>query len=60
LQRALIARETQLDPERSGFYARYRLLVAHFLVREGWSVDRLLASGMTQAQAERRLRAFGG
>lgn len=47
--------DPDLDPKRSGTYARYRLLVAFMLEREGWPVDRLLASGMTQAEAEGRL-----
>jgi hypothetical protein len=61
LARALLAGEHELDPVRSGFYARYRLLVAWLLEREGWSIDRLLASRMTQADAEARLlRGTGG
>ena len=55
LTRALLAGDSDLDPERSGLYARYRLLVAWLLQREGWSIDQLLASGMTQADAEARL-----
>jgi hypothetical protein len=47
--------DPDLDPERSGTYARYRLLVAFMLEREGWSVDHLQASGMTQVEAESRL-----
>ena len=51
--------DPDLDPQRSGTYARYRLLVALFLDREGWTIDRLLASGMPQAEAERRVLAGG-
>jgi hypothetical protein len=47
--------DTDLDPKRSGTYARYRLLVAWFLDRQGWSIDRLLASDMPQAEAERQV-----
>jgi hypothetical protein len=47
----------EVDPQRSGLYARYRLLVAHMLEREGWSVDQLLASSLPQAEAERQLLA---
>ena len=47
--------DPDLDPQRSGTYARYRLLVAWFLDREGWTIDRLLASAMPQAEAERRV-----
>jgi hypothetical protein len=57
LTRALIADEVQMNPQRTGLYARYRLLVAYFLEREGWSVDRLLGSNMPQEVAEQRLLA---
>jgi hypothetical protein len=57
LTRALQAGDPDLDPRRSGLYARYRLLVAYMLEREGWSVDALLASNLSQDQAERRLLA---
>jgi hypothetical protein len=50
----------ELDPQRSGLYARYRLLVAHMLEREGWTLDRLLASRLPQAEAERGLLQEGG
>lgn len=46
-----------LDPAASGLYARYRLLVAHMLEREGWTVDELLTSAMPQEDAERRLQS---
>jgi hypothetical protein len=52
---ALRRGDPDLDPKRSGTYAHYRLLVAFMLECEGWSVDRLLASGMRQAEAESRL-----
>ena len=55
LMRALRAGDSDLDPQRSGLYARYRLLVAYLLEREGWTVDRLLESGLSQAEAERLL-----
>ena len=55
LTRALRAGDPDLDPQRSGLYARYRLLVAYLLEREGWNVDRLLQSGLSQAEAERLL-----
>jgi hypothetical protein len=57
LTRAFVAGDRELDPVRSGLYARYRLLVAYLLVREGWTADRLLASGLSQDEAERRLLA---
>ena len=57
LTRRLIAGDRELDPQLSGFYTRYRLLVAFFLQREGWSIDRLLASNMPQEEAEQRLLA---
>jgi hypothetical protein len=55
---ALRRGDPDLDPKRSGTYARYRLLVAFMLEHEGWSVDRLLASGMPQVEAENRLLRF--
>jgi hypothetical protein len=55
---ALRRGDPDLDPRRSGTYARYRLLVAFMLEREGWSVDRVLASGMPQVDAENRLLRF--
>jgi len=55
LTRALIAGEAQMNPQRTGLYARYCLLVAYLLEREGWSVDRLLASNLPQEEAEQRL-----
>jgi hypothetical protein len=55
---ALRRGDPDLDPKRSGTYARYRLLVAWMLEREGWTVDRLLASGMTQVDAEGRVPRF--
>jgi hypothetical protein len=52
LVRAYRAGERDLDPARSGLYTRYRLLVTFFLEREGWSIDRLLASPMSLEEAE--------
>jgi hypothetical protein len=49
--------DPDLDPKKSGLYARYRLLVAFMLEREGWPVDRLLQSDMPIAEAERILAA---
>jgi hypothetical protein len=57
LGRAWRAGDPVLDPKRSGQYALYRMLVAFLLVHEGWSVDRLLASEMKLADAERMLEA---
>lgn len=57
LTRAFLAGDPDLDPRRSGLYARYRLLVAFMIEREGWSVERLLGSRLSQDDAERRLLA---
>ncbi|MBX3530428.1 MAG: hypothetical protein KF849_07460 [Rhizobiaceae bacterium] len=57
LTAALRRGDPDLDPAKSGLYARYRLLVAFMLEREGWSVDRLLQSDMPIAEAERMLLA---
>jgi hypothetical protein len=54
------AGDARLDPERSGQYARYRLLAGFMLHRKGWSVDQLLHSDMPQAEAERLLLAGAG
>lgn len=53
----LRAGHRELDPAASGLYTRYRLLVAFMLEREGWSAKRLIASNMSQQEAERRLLA---
>lgn len=37
-----------------GFYADHRYLVRHFLEWEGWTRDRLLASGLSEVEARRR------
>lgn len=58
LTRAFHAGERDLDPKRSGLYARYRLLVAQFLEHEGWTIDQLLASRLPQREAEERLVAW--
>jgi hypothetical protein len=50
--RALRAGDAALDPEKSGTYARYRLLVAYLLDRKGWTMDRLLQSAISQDDAE--------
>jgi hypothetical protein len=49
---ALRAGDDALDPKKSGTYARYRLLVAYLLDRKGWTMDRLLQSAISQADAE--------
>src|SRR5262249_20905365 len=54
---ALKAGDSDLDPAQPGLYARYRLLVAYMLEREGWSAAALLASNLSQDEAERRLLA---
>ncbi len=53
---AFLAGARELDPARSGLYLRYHLLVAHFLDKEHWSVDRLLASRLSQTEAEEAVR----
>jgi len=58
LESAFLAGDHALDPRRSGLYARFRLLVLHFLEREGWTFDELLRSDMSEAEAEARLRAW--
>lgn len=60
LLRAWKAGNARLEPERSGQYARYRLLVGFLLHRKGWSIDQLLQSAMPQAEAERLLLQGAG
>ena len=57
LMRAYRVGDPDLDPKQSGTYSRYRLLVAYFLRHEHWSVDQLLASGLSREDAESRLVA---
>lgn len=40
---------------RHGFYAKYRLLVLFFLEHEGWPLEQLLASDLTEAEATARM-----
>lgn len=56
LTRALIEDKPEMNPAKSGLYARYRLLVAFMLKQEGWSIDRLLTSGLPLGEAEAILR----
>jgi len=56
LYRRYRAHDRYFDPE-TGHYDRYRLLVAYFVLRKGWTMDRLLTSGMTINQAERLMSA---
>jgi hypothetical protein len=53
----LRADDPELDPNRSGLYLRYRLLVSYFIDHEHWSLERLLASPMPQPEAEARMLA---
>jgi len=55
LSRRLQADDPSLDPGRSGYYDRYRLLVACVTKRNGWSAAELIASSMPQREAERIL-----
>lgn len=61
LTRALVEDKPEMNPAKSGLYARYRLLVAFMLKREGWTIDRLLQSRLSQDDAEaillKRMRA---
>ena len=53
---AFIAGTRELDPVRSGLYLRYHLLVAHYLDKEHWPIERLLAARLSQQQAEEAVR----
>jgi hypothetical protein len=52
LYRRYRAGDPDMDYRKSGLYARFRLLTAFMLEREHWSVDQLLASKLTQDQAD--------
>lgn len=56
LYRRYRAGDPVFDFPRSGQYARFRLLAAYFLKTRGWSVDRLLDTRLSQAQAEAMMR----
>lgn len=53
----LQAGDPDLDPARSGYYDRYRLLVSYVMKRRGWAPAELIASFMPQSEAERLLTA---
>lgn len=57
LYRRYRAGDAALDFKRSGTYARFRMLTAFMLEREHWSVDQLLASRLTLAQAQAMMDA---
>lgn len=40
-----------------GFYPRYRLLVAYFIEKKGWSADQLLQTRLTEDEATTIMRA---
>lgn len=48
----LQAGSPDLDPARSGYYDRYRLLVSYVMKRRGWMPRRLITSFMPQSEAE--------
>jgi hypothetical protein len=56
LARGFRFKNERLDPIKSDPYARYRLLVAELLGRKGWTMDRLLQSGISQVEAEAIVR----
>jgi hypothetical protein len=60
LYRADQAEDPDLYPKRSGTYARYRMLVAFMLERENWPVERLLASKLSLADADRLIETGMG
>jgi hypothetical protein len=57
----LYRREKAGDPDlsfaRTHTYAEFRLLAAYFLQDRGWTVDQLLASKLTKAQAQAAMEA---
>lgn len=55
LTKELLEGHRELDPKRSGFYARYRLAVAYLLTRERWSVDKVFRTQQPSTEVEQRL-----
>jgi len=51
-RRAFLAGAPEMDYRRSGLYWRFHMLVAYLLDRQGWSVERLLASPPPQDDVE--------
>jgi hypothetical protein len=56
----LQAGDPDLDPARSGYYDRYRLLVGYVMKHRGWVPGGLIASFMPQSEAEGELAADRG
>lgn len=56
----LQAGDPDLDPARSSYYDRYRLLVSYVMKRRGWVPGGLIASFMPQSEAEGELAADRG
>lgn len=52
LAKSFQSKNERLDPTKSDPYARFRLLVAELLDGKGWTMDRLLQSGLSQKEAE--------
>lgn len=55
LARGLRRDVPELDPQRSGLYARYRLMVAYLLEREDWTIATLLKSPPSGDAVKQRL-----
>lgn len=60
LYREYRAHDRRMDYEKSGYYAKFRLLVAFMLDRKGWSIDQLLRSNLGEGDAERLMNASFG
>ena len=52
LTQRLQAGDPDLDPARSGYYDRYRLLIGYVMKRRGWGLAGLIASFMPLSEAE--------
>jgi len=55
LSRLLKVEDRELDPKKSGLYARYRLLVAHLVKEKHWSMMRVLTESPEQKSVEAEL-----
>ena len=51
LHRRYLVGDPELDFTRSHTYSRFRMLTAYLLQRRGWTVDQLLATRLTEAEA---------
>jgi hypothetical protein len=59
-ERAFASDAREMDPQKSGLYLRYNLLVAHLLNKEHWTVERLFSEPIDQKTIEALIRRSAG